>query len=66
MNSTSASALSAGSSKAADKAEAEVEFTAAAEAPKGPHGVRAVASYEVRGRKLKAASPVVALEISGQ
>lgn len=50
----------------ADKAEVEVEFTAAANAPKGPHGVRAVASYEVRGRKLQAASPVVALEISGQ
>jgi hypothetical protein len=50
----------------ADKPEVEVEFTAAADAPKGPHGIRGVASYEVRGRKLTAASPVVALEISGQ
>jgi len=51
---------------AADKPEIEVEFAAAADAPKGPHGIRAVATYEVRGRKLKAVSSAVALEISGQ
>ncbi|MFO0897896.1 MAG: pre-peptidase C-terminal domain-containing protein [Pirellulales bacterium] len=50
----------------ADKPEVEVEFAAAADAPKGTYAIRAVVHYQVRGRMLTAATPEVALEIAGQ